>query len=356
MAGVVAVGVAVALAVGAFAIGATARAQVSERFDAHANREVSAHWSPGERRFRPADAQLLTSMGELSGVTSVALLDELGGHAISTVPGRPGVIAPVFAASQDIVAAARLGLRAPATDPPTVLIGASLAGQLDLPPFAARPVIIVDGTSAVIAGIVETSPRVPELAGAVIWVGSAPPFAESSRRTALVQTSAGAAQQVARQLARVIDPADPGSIEVDAPTDPSTLRAEIEGDVLLVLAGFTALALVAAIVALANSMASSVAERRAEIGLRRAVGARIRHIVVLILAESILVGTGGGVVGLFAGLLAALGLTASQGWLPVFEPALAPAAVVGGAAIGALSGTLAARRAARIQPGEALRA
>ncbi|HWM32882.1 MAG TPA: ABC transporter ATP-binding protein/permease [Pseudolysinimonas sp.] len=354
--GVVAVAVAVALAVGAFAVGATAQAQVSDRFDAHANREVAATWSPGDGRYRPPDAALLDGLSSLSGVVAAALLDELGGHVVTGVPERPGVIAPVFAASGDLVAAARLTMRDPLGTGPVVLIGSSLAAQLDLPAFPAHPVLLVDGTRAAIGGVIAASPRVPELSGAIVWVGDRPAFAESSRRTALLVTRAGAAPQVAAQVAVVIDAAQPGSVEVDAPADVSTLRTEIEGDLLLVLSGFTGLALLAAVAALANAMAGSVLERRAEIGLRRAVGARTRHIVGLVLIESLLIGVAGGIAGLFAGLMAALALIASQGWLPVFEPLVAPAALLGGAVIGGLGGSLAARRAARVLPGEALRA
>jgi len=99
----------------------------------------------------------------------------------------------------------------------------------------------------------------------------------------------------------------------------------------------------------------SVIERKQEFGLRRAIGARPVHITGLVLAEAVMIGGLGGVLGLFAGFSGVLGMTISRHWVPVFDLRLAPLAILGGVAVGAIGGLFAAGRASRIQPHQALR-
>src|SRR5690606_28089872 len=143
-------------------------------------------------------------------------------------------------------------------------------------------------------------------------------------------------------------------VSVFAPVDPTTLRIEIEQDVLGILLAFTAVSIVAAGAAVANSMVVSVLERRREIGLRKAVGARGVHIVSLVLTEAAIIGAAGVPARLRVGMVATLTVTVARGWAPVFDLADAPAAIVGGVVVGMLGGGVAAHRASRIAPSEAL--
>jgi len=65
-------------------------------------------------------------------------------------------------------------------------------------------------------------------------------------------------------------------IEVEAPIDPSTLRATIQSDVRSSLLALTVVACLAAMLGVANAMLLGVIERIGELGLRRAIGARPR--------------------------------------------------------------------------------
>jgi putative ABC transport system permease protein len=99
-----------------------------------------------------------------------------------------------------------------------------------------------------------------------------------------------------------------------------------------------------------------VAERTAEIGLLRAVGATRRAILALFLGEATLLAAIGGAAGLALGLgiagLLKLGLPA----LPVHTPwVYAVLAEVLAVAVGIVAGVLPARRAARLDPLDALR-
>lgn len=104
-------------------------------------------------------------------------------------------------------------------------------------------------------------------------------------------------------------------------------------------------------------MTIAVAERTGEIGLLRALGARRNQILALFLGEATLLAAVGGLAGLILGVGIAQLLRLFIGALPVETPwAYALLAEAVAIAIGLLGGVLPARRAARLDPVEALRA
>lgn len=147
----------------------------------------------------------------------------------------------------------------------------------------------------------------------------------------------------------------------------------VKREVTLISAGLNLFALISLLVAaigITNTLFTSVLERTKEIGVWKSVGARDGHILALFLLEGAVIGLTGGL----AGLLAAWGLSVpSNGWVirliehqrgegkllsdTVFAwPGWLPAAVVLFAAVlTTLAAVYPARRAARVQPVEALR-
>ncbi|MBN1652244.1 MAG: ABC transporter permease [Deltaproteobacteria bacterium] len=121
------------------------------------------------------------------------------------------------------------------------------------------------------------------------------------------------------------------------------------------LGGVAAVSLLVGGIGIMNIMLVSVRERTREIGIRMAVGARRRDILLQFLIEAVVVSLVGGVAGIFFGYLVATLLSHFSGWdtvIPVYAIVLA---VVTSVSIGVVFGVWPARQAATLDPVEALR-
>jgi putative ABC transport system permease protein len=104
-----------------------------------------------------------------------------------------------------------------------------------------------------------------------------------------------------------------------------------------------------------NIMLVSVTERTREIGVRMAVGARTRHILVQFLVEAIVVSTIGGLIGVVVGLLGTHLVATLAAWPTLVSGPAIAVAFSFSAAVGVLFGFYPARRAAGLDPIVALR-
>jgi putative ABC transport system permease protein len=123
----------------------------------------------------------------------------------------------------------------------------------------------------------------------------------------------------------------------------------------LLLAAMATVSLIVGGIGIMNVMLVSVTERTREVGVRLAVGARSKDIVLQFLLEAILISVGGGVLGVALGILSiplAASLNSGQALL---EPGSIPLALVVAILVGVLFGIYPALRAARLDPIEALR-
>ncbi len=104
-------------------------------------------------------------------------------------------------------------------------------------------------------------------------------------------------------------------------------------------------------------MTIAVRERTNEVGLLRAVGARRGQVAAIFLGESVLLGAVGGIAGLLTGATLVLVMGELMSGLPVkFSVPFIIAAEAVAVVIGLIAGVLPARRAAAMDPVEALRA
>jgi putative ABC transport system permease protein len=115
------------------------------------------------------------------------------------------------------------------------------------------------------------------------------------------------------------------------------------------------LALLVGGVGIANVMVISVLERRAEIGVRRALGATRRHIRLQFLIESILLAGVGGAVGVGLGSTITWFYADSREWRFVVPLTGLLGGVAAALAVGAVAGLYPAVRASRLAPAEAVR-
>ena len=104
-----------------------------------------------------------------------------------------------------------------------------------------------------------------------------------------------------------------------------------------------------------NIMLVSVTERTREIGIRKAVGARMRDILVQFLIESVALSVSGGIVGILLGVVGSRLITRLAGWATLISPQAVLLAFSFAVAVGVFFGLYPAQRAARLDPIEALR-
>jgi putative ABC transport system permease protein len=139
-----------------------------------------------------------------------------------------------------------------------------------------------------------------------------------------------------------------------------SLAQTVTGVLTIFLGGIAGISLLVGGIGIMNIMLVSVTERTREIGLRKALGARKRDILIQFLTESSLLSLIGGVVGIFLGWLIAfiVGRIAAGSGTPL-NPAIGLdsilLATIFSAAVGLFFGIYPANRAANLEPVEALR-
>jgi hypothetical protein len=157
-------------------------------------------------------------------------------------------------------------------------------------------------------------------------------------------------------LAGAVRPGAPQDVGVTRPSDALAAKDATDDSFTGLLVGIGGVALLVGGIGVANTMVITVLERRAEVGVRRALGARRRNIRDQFLVESLLLSFLGGLAGVVLGVAVTVVFAVTQGW-PVALPVWA---VVGGlgatVVIGGVSGLYPAARAARIPPTSALAA
>ena len=241
---------------------------------------------------------------------------------------------------------------------PTVVLGADAARRLGVTDADAGIRVWLGGEWFAVIGILQPAPLAPDLDSAAIigYPVAAELFGTTrSPSTLYVRTVPEQVEAVRAVLARSVDPETPNEVDVSRPSDALEAWAATDEALRNLLLGLGAVALVVGGVGITNVMVISVLERRGEIGVRRALGARRVHIASQFLTEAAVLACIGGIAGVAIGSAVTALYARSQGWLVDVPASALGAGAATALAVGVLAGASPAIRAARLDPAEALR-
>ncbi|MEV0271182.1 ABC transporter permease [Hamadaea sp. NPDC050747] len=240
---------------------------------------------------------------------------------------------------------------------PAVVLGAAAAQRLSITRATPEVKVWLAGQWFTVVGILNPVPLATELDyGALVgW-----PVAVARLRfdgfpvTIYTRTRDESVLAVKGVLARTANPEHPNEVQVSRPSDALTAKQAANATLTALLLGLGAVALLVGGVGVANTMVISVLERRAEIGLRRSLGATRRHIRLQFLAESLLLSGLGGAGGALLGIAVTSAYASYQDWPAVVPPWASAGGLAATLIIGVCAGIYPAWRASRLSPTEAL--
>ena len=145
------------------------------------------------------------------------------------------------------------------------------------------------------------------------------------------------------------------ALRIQSFQDISSQFDSILGTVTLFIALVAAISLLVGGIGVMNIMLVSVTERTREIGIRKALGARTGSILLQFLAEAGIITSIGGIIGIILGLAGAAVICGIIGFTPSVSVGVILAATLFSMAVGIFFGIYPARKAARLNPIEALR-
>lgn len=159
--------------------------------------------------------------------------------------------------------------------------------------------------------------------------------------------------QLFRQRRRI----QPGEEENFAIRTMSEMSAAAEGSadaMSNLLLAIASISLVVGGIGIMNVLLVSVSERTREIGIRLAVGAKSRHILLQFLCEAVALSSIGGLIGVVLGIIVAVLISELSDWPTLISPTAIVGATLFSAAVGIFFGYYPARKASRLDPIQAL--
>jgi putative ABC transport system permease protein len=153
---------------------------------------------------------------------------------------------------------------------------------------------------------------------------------------------------------KIASPAN-ADFSIFSQSDILNTASSVTGTFTALLSGIAAISLIVGGIGIMNIMLVTVTERTREIGLRKALGAKKKDIITQFLIEAIILTFAGGIIGMLLGILTSAGLSKLIN-IPFAISVMSVALAIGvSASIGIIFGWYPARKAANLQPIEALR-
>lgn len=361
----IAIGIAAMVAV--VGISTSSRAELNRLLDSLGTNLLSAEPGSGffgeQATLSDESVGMIDRIGAVETVSAVALLSGANVYRNDMIPAVQTGGIGAYAARTDLLetvggsVASGAWLNEVTAQYPAVVLGATAAERLGISAVHEGLQIWLGAQWFTVIGILNPVQLVPRLDTAALigWeAGQRYLDFDGNVTTLYVRTDPGAVEAVRNVLARSANPEAPNEVNVSRPSD--ALAAEAAADIAFtgLLLGLGAVALLVGGIGVANTMVISVLERRAEIGLRRSMGATRGHVRVQFLGEALLLSVLGGGAGILLGWTVTSVYASLQGW-----PTVVPAWVMAGGIfatllIGAVAGLYPALRAARLAPTEAL--
>ncbi|GAB3460477.1 ABC transporter permease [Actinophytocola sediminis] len=361
----IAIGIAAMVAV--VGISGSSRAQLDRALDTLGTNLLTVAPGPGLAGGNPtlpsAAAGMVGRIGPVESVSSIGEVPEAKVYRNEHIPAAETNAIGTYATALDLpatvgatVADGQWLTRATARYP-AVVLGAKAAERLGI--TTARPdvQILVGGRRATVVGILAPAPLAPELDSAVLLGHDAATryFGFDGHPTTIyTRAREDAVHQVRDVLAATANPERPYDVAVSRPSDALAAQHAADQAFTGLLLGLGAVALLVGGIGVANTMVISVLERRAEIGLRRALGATRGQVRGQFLSESLLLSALGGAAGAVLGMAVTACYALVRGWPTVVPPWVLAGGVLATLAVGGLAGLYPATRAARLDPTTAL--
>jgi putative ABC transport system permease protein len=152
-----------------------------------------------------------------------------------------------------------------------------------------------------------------------------------------------------------LGPGDADDFSVRNMTDIAEAANETNSIMTILLASIASVSLLVGGIGIMNIMLVSVTERTREIGIRMAIGARSSAVRTQFLIESVVLSLTGGLIGIMLGLGVSLLIPSLLGWPTAVSTAAVIGSVIFSAAVGIFFGYYPARKAAALDPIDALR-
>jgi putative ABC transport system permease protein len=239
---------------------------------------------------------------------------------------------------------------------PAVVLGHKAADRLGVGTAGPDQRVYLGDHWFTVVGVLNDVPLAPELDTAALigWPMAKSLGFDGYATTVYTRTREDSVEPVQSVLAATANPENPNEVSVSRPSDALAAKQATDQTLNGLLLGLGAVALLVGGVGVANTMVISVLERRAEIGLRRSLGATRGQVRVQFLAESLLLSALGGLGGMVLGVIVTASYAAYQDWPSVVPVWASGGGVAATMIIGVIAGLYPAIRASRLSPTEAL--